>query len=122
MTDTHGLSTATLEQIFQILSRFPKVESAILFGSRAKGVHRRGSDIDLALVGSDLDLRELGRIADAFYESSLPYEFSLIQYNADTDPSVAAHVKRVGKVLYARQPTSEGPASVALDGAALREV
>jgi predicted nucleotidyltransferase len=33
------------------------VEKAVLFGSRAKGTHKRSSDIDLALASNNLDRR-----------------------------------------------------------------
>jgi len=32
----------------------------------------------------------------------LPYRFSLIQFDATTDAEVAAHIARVGVVLFAR--------------------
>lgn len=102
----HGLSTATLAEIARVLSAFPEVERAILFGSRAKGVQRAGSDIDLALVGPDLDWRLLGRIEDAFDSSALPYRFSLLHRNADTPAEVGAHIARVGFEIYAARDAS----------------
>jgi uncharacterized protein len=96
----YGLSEDTLAKISDVLARFPEVERAILFGSRAKGTYREGSDIDLALVGAALDWRLLGRIEDAFDASSLPYRFSLLPHNADTDVEVAAHIARVGREIY----------------------
>ncbi|HEY8900757.1 MAG TPA: nucleotidyltransferase domain-containing protein [Chthoniobacterales bacterium] len=98
----HGLTELTVQRINEVLSRFPEVESAVLFGSRAKGVHRRGSDVDLALRGNDLDWRLPGRIDDALDEMLLPYRFSLILWNDRTDPEVDAHIRRVGVPLYRR--------------------
>ena len=60
-----GLSEKTVEQISGVLARFRGVEGALLFGSRAKGTYRHGSDIDLALVGASLDWRTVGKIYDA---------------------------------------------------------
>lgn len=60
----HGLSDATLLRITETLARFPAVERAVLFGSRAKGTHKLGSDIDLALYGETLDWRTVGRLLD----------------------------------------------------------
>ncbi|MBC8039849.1 MAG: nucleotidyltransferase domain-containing protein [Opitutaceae bacterium] len=103
----YGLSEDTRTQISCVLARFPEVERATLFGSRAKGSHRAGSDIDLALVGTALDWRMLGRIEDAFDVSSLPYRFSLLHHNAGTDPEVAAHIARVGREIYVAERTLE---------------
>ena len=75
----------------------------MLFGSRAKGTYQRGSDIDLALVGDNLDWRTVGRIDSALDDLPLPYRFSLIVFGQRTDPDVAAHIRRVGIPLFERE-------------------
>lgn len=102
MTATHGLSDKTVTGISQVLGRFSDVKKAVLFGSRAKGTHKNGSDIDLALVGDKLDWRALGRIDSALDDLSLPYCFSLIIFDDRTDTEVAAHIRRVGIPLFER--------------------
>jgi hypothetical protein len=92
----HGLSDKTVAQIGNVLARFPEVEEAVLFGSRAKGTHKLGSDIDLALGGDKLDWRTIGRIDSALDDLPLPYCFSLIIFSERTDGEVAAHIRRVG--------------------------
>ena len=47
----HGLPSQTVEKIHTVFSRFPAIEKAVLYGSRAKGTHKTGSDIDLTLYG-----------------------------------------------------------------------
>ena len=103
---SHGLSTATLEKVRTVLERFPEVERAVLFGSRAKGSHKPGSDIDLALEGTALDWRIAGRIYEALDDLLLPYSFSLIIHDQATDPEVAAQIARVGISIFERQLTS----------------
>jgi len=100
---SHGLSAATLEKVRAVLERFPEVERAVLFGSRAKGSHKPGSDIDLALQGTALDWRIVGRIYEALDDLLLPYSFSLIIHDQATDPEVAAHIARVGIPIFERQ-------------------
>jgi predicted nucleotidyltransferase len=100
MTAKHGLTDKTLAQIAGVLARFAAVETAILFGSRAKGTHKPGSDIDLALTGDQLDWRTIGRIDSSLDDLALPYTFSLIMFNNQTDPEVAAHIRRVGILLF----------------------
>jgi predicted nucleotidyltransferase len=102
MTATHGLTDKTLNQIAGVLVRFSDVEKAVLFGSRAKGTHKSGSDIDLALVGDKLNWRTVGRIDSALDDLPLPYCFSLIIFSDKTDAEVAAHIQRVGIPLFER--------------------
>ena len=105
MSAPHGLNERTVAQIQEVLARFSQVENAVLFGSRAKGVQKPGSDIDLALSGGNLDWRVLGRIEDALDDLLLPYTFSLLHHHEQTDPEVAAHIARVGLPFYRRKAT-----------------
>lgn len=102
---THGLSPSVLERIRGVLTDFPEVNQAFLFGSRAKQSHKLGSDIDLALVGEALDWRVVGRLYDALDDLLLPYGFSLVVYDKQTDPDVAGHIRRVGVPIFARSET-----------------
>lgn len=104
MTPPPSLSPKTVEQIAGVLALFPEVEKAVLFGSRAKGTQKPGSDIDLSLMGEALDWRLIGKIYDALDDLLLPYRFSLILLDRETDPDVAAHIARVGITLFQREP------------------
>jgi predicted nucleotidyltransferase len=48
MKNSFGLLDRDMEAIAAVLSQEPRVEKAIIFGSRAKGNFRNGSDVDLA--------------------------------------------------------------------------
>lgn len=109
MKPKYGLTDRVVSQTAGVLERFPAVEKAVLFGSRAKGVHKRGSDIDLALRGIGLTWRVLGKIEDELDDLLLPYKFSLIIYNEKTDPAVAAHIQRVGCTFYEKRPVPVAP-------------
>lgn len=102
ITAAHGLSDATVEKITTVFAGFPEVRQAILFGSRAKGSFRPGSDIDLALVGPDIDWRVIGRIEMALDDLLIPYSFSLIELSEKTDAAIVAHIERVGQPFYQR--------------------
>jgi predicted nucleotidyltransferase len=109
MKPRHGLPESRVQQIAEVLARFPEVEKAVLFGSRAKATHKPGSDIDLALVGAALDWRLVGRIYDALDDLLLPYRFSLIVHDAGTDPEVAEHINRVGIPVFHRERVHAEP-------------
>jgi len=99
----HGLSECTVARIRGVFARFPAIESAILYGSRAKGNFKPGSDIDLALCGTGLDADTHARIADALDELLLPYTIDLALY-ADIDHApLREHIDRVGVLFYARE-------------------
>ena len=98
----YGLSEKSLAMVRGILSACPAVEAAILYGSRAKGTHRPGSDIDLTLVGTALNQDFLAQLSRAFDESSLPYMVDLSIKAQIDNPSLLDHIDRVGVVLFER--------------------
>ncbi len=108
----YGLPDAAIQKICAVLSRYPQVERAILYGSRAKNNYRNGSDIDLTLRGGvDLTLKVLYNILDDLDELLLPYTIDLSIFAAIDDPDVIEHIQRVGVTFYARDKVA--PASVA---------
>jgi len=96
----YGLNQSDITNIISVLQQNDKITKIILFGSRAKGNFKAGSDIDLALIGLDLKLND---IIDAFIEIenlNLPYKFDLIIYNRIQENALIEHIDRVGIVLY----------------------
>jgi predicted nucleotidyltransferase len=100
-----GLSDATLATVQAILASCPAVETAIVYGSRAKGNFSTGSDIDLTLVGAALTQEMLSHLVGQFEESNLPYQVDLSILRDIDNPSLREHVERVGKVIYQRTET-----------------
>ena len=97
-----GLSDQTLAVIRQILADYSAVKKAILYGSRAKGNYRKGSDIGLTLIGDGLDHRILGEIAGRLEESPIPYQVDLSLWEQIDNQNLLDHIERVGVVFYDR--------------------
>jgi uncharacterized protein len=96
----HGLSENTIERLLGVLAHYHEVEKAVLYGSRAKGTHRPGSDIDLTLCGGGLDHTLLSRIDNELDDLLLPYRIDLSLMSSLNHPSLIDHIRRVGVVLY----------------------
>jgi len=45
----YGLSDRTLNTLGALFRKYPGIEGVTLYGSRAKGTYRNGSDIDITL-------------------------------------------------------------------------
>lgn len=93
---TFGFSPEQLEKIRNIFCNYRQIEQVILFGSRAKGTQREGSDIDLALKGRALDSRLLAHIALDYEALYLPWKLDVILYDTIENPDLKDHVDRVG--------------------------
>lgn len=97
-----GLPDQTLATIRGILAEYPEVEVATIYGSRAMGTHRPGSDIDLTLIGVRLTERHLSEIAGRLDESDIPYLVDLSLRQSIQNPNLLAHIDRVGAAFYTR--------------------
>ena len=103
MSVNHGLPLQTVEQIRSTLGRFPEIEQATLYGSRALGRHRPGSDINLSLSGSALSGTVLARVDTALDELLLPWRFDLSIREQLRSPELIDHIEGVGVSFYQRQ-------------------
>lgn len=107
--DCWGLSVSSWAQICAVLSRYPEIQQALLYGSRAKGSHQPGSDIDLCLQGALSD-SDLLRLLNALDDLLLPYTLDICRFEAldpAADASLIAHIQRVGQVFYAGSQTNQ---------------
>jgi len=101
---THGLSIETVAAIHGVLANCPAVEKAVLYGSRAKGNFKPGSDIDLALHGDNLTDMQMADIADQLDDLLLPYTIDLLLFATLNHPELREHIQRVGIAFYERAP------------------
>jgi|JI8StandDraft_1071087.scaffolds.fasta_scaffold260428_1 predicted nucleotidyltransferase len=100
-TSNFGLSANAIEWITRVLKVFPEVEEAIIFGSRAKGTEKPGSDIDIAIKGNLDDYRLTERLRLMLQEGLyLPYFFDIVDYEKIENPALKEHIDRVGKLFY----------------------
>ncbi len=95
-----GLRPEQRRAIYEVLRRFPEVREATIYGSRAMGTYRPGSDIDLTLLGA-ISLKTLNQIALALDDLLLPVDIDLCIFHEIENPRLREHIQRVGKLFYA---------------------
>ncbi len=88
------------ERIRAVLARHPSVTRAVLFGSRAKGNFREGSDIDLALEGEDLGGREVADIRSELDDETIAHLVDLVLKKTIKHRELLEHIERVGMTFY----------------------
>ncbi len=91
-----GLPQKTIASLNQVFVQHPNIKEVILYGSRAKGNFRDGSDIDLTLKGEKLDMNTLLKIENQIEELLLPYKIDLSIYHQIENPDLVEHIDRVG--------------------------
>ena len=116
MTTRFGLSQGVIDGIRSVLSRHPSVRRAVLYGSRAKGNYRQGSDIDLTLCeeqGQTISSREVALILDEIDDLLLPYTLDLSVFEQLGNAELRAHIERVGQIFYERADGKGGEGTLA---------
>ncbi|MCK5130995.1 MAG: nucleotidyltransferase domain-containing protein [Candidatus Sabulitectum sp.] len=96
----YGLSGDTIDSIRKVFQSFTELEEVVLYGSRAMGNYKKGSDIDIALKGQELDLHFLNRISLGLDDLMLPYTFDISIYRHIDSEELLDHIRRRGIVLY----------------------
>jgi predicted nucleotidyltransferase len=94
-----GLQQKHIDAINNCFAQSIHIEQVILYGSRAKGNYKNGSDIDLTIVG-DLGYAELRQLESQLDDLLLPYKIDLSLKHNITNPDLTEHIERVGKIFY----------------------
>jgi predicted nucleotidyltransferase len=95
-----GLKETTIKRIQSVFSKYSQIEKAVIYGSRAKGNYRNGSDIDISFFGEKLSQSIIFKIEDNLDDLYLPYSFDLSIFDNIDNPKFKEHIERVGKVFY----------------------
>lgn len=98
----YGLKDDVLESIINVFTKNFKIKKVLLYGSRAKGNYKNGSDIDLTLIGKDIDILELNNILLELDELYLPYSFDISIFEKIENKELIDHINRVGITIYER--------------------
>jgi len=99
---SYGLSPELLGRLKVLFSTFPEVESVILYGSRAKGTHRAGSDVDITITGDAVSNAVVARIECEIDDLLTPYTFDISAFSHIDNPRLLSHIVRVGVMIYQR--------------------
>lgn len=95
-----GLSDTVIQELHDVFRRYANIEKVLIFGSRSKGDYRAGSDIDLAVIGKDIDYSVLLDIQCDIEDLELLYSIDLLDYQKKKGTPIGDHIDRVGQVFY----------------------
>lgn len=98
-----GLTKEDMVFIVSAIGQFNEIKKAVIFGSRAKGNYKPGSDVDIAIFGDGITFDTLSRLhAILEEESPMPYFFDIVDYSHLTHTELKEHIERVGITIFER--------------------
>lgn len=97
-----GISENVMSEIKSVISNFPEVEKAVLFGSRAKGNFYEGSDVDIAVFGVNLNFEQTLDLSIELDTLGLLQAIDLVHFEKIKEAELKSHIERVGIKIYDR--------------------
>lgn len=100
---TFGLTDRALGSLRGLFSTYMPIERAIVYGSRATGNFRHGSDIDITIDAPSMDFDDFLRLCTAVDDLMLPWHVDISLLSHIDNPDLLAHIARVGKPLWIKK-------------------
>ncbi len=97
-----GLPDKTIHVINDIFAKYPGIEKVLIYGSRARGDYKNGSDIDLTIIG-DISFNDEIHISGLIDDLPIPYMCDLSILKDIKNENLVEHIERVGQVFYERE-------------------
>ena len=100
MVNNFGLPERTINELIEFFESKPEIEKVVIYGSRAKGSYKNGSDIDFAIWSDKGTIAEILLELD---ELPTPYMFDVTNYKTLTHEGMKTSIDRDGKIFYLRK-------------------
>jgi predicted nucleotidyltransferase len=97
-----GIYPKSYYEIKKSIEECSSIDEVIIYGSRAKGTPKEGSDIDLTLKGNVTN-EDFNKLWQKLDDSYIPYKFDISIYSDLKSENLIEHINRVGKIFYKRK-------------------
>ena len=87
-----GLTGRDMKTLFNIFEKYPVVKKIFIYGSRATGNYKQGSDIDLAIMNACKEELFICKMKCEIEESSIPFAVDIANYNAIKHCELKDHI------------------------------
>lgn len=96
-----GISPKSYQLLLNTLAGFKEIEKAGIYGSRALGNYKNGSDIDLVVYGKNISQETILKLrVQLEQELPIPYFFDVTHYESISNQELKNHIDRFGQILY----------------------
>jgi predicted nucleotidyltransferase len=96
-----GLTENDIDTIISVLASNENIESAKIFGSRAKGTYKPGSDVDISICGSKITYEDVIKVSTVLNEETcLPYRLDVLDFSSIKNDELLKHIIKYGVIIY----------------------
>lgn len=101
MNNPYGISDKSYNLLLETIASLPGIEKAVIFGSRAMGNYKKGSDIDIAIFGKDINFDNLFRLQTILNQQlPIPYHVDVVHFNTIESKELQDHITDNGIKIY----------------------
>jgi len=98
-----GLSQKSIDLMTEVFAQWQEIDKVCVFGSRAMGNYKKGSDVDLVVYGLRVTDEIINRIRVQLNEElPLPYYYDVLHYESLKNEDLKNHIDTFGKAFYVR--------------------
>ncbi|MBN1819627.1 MAG: nucleotidyltransferase domain-containing protein [Prolixibacteraceae bacterium] len=99
----YGIPEKSYQLILLALEKIQEIESASIYGSRAIGNYKDGSDIDLVVYGENINNQILLRLkTELEHKQPIPYFFDVTHYDTLENTELKKHIDTYAKIIFQR--------------------
>lgn len=96
-----GIPPKSMGLLIRALMEKQEIEKASVFGSRAMGNYKNGSDVDVVIYGSFITDEIVNQLSITLNEKlPIPYYFDIVHYDALKHEGLKKHIDDFGMVFY----------------------
>jgi uncharacterized protein len=95
-----GLRDKDIDALRRTFHHFSFVREVRVFGSRARGIARRSSDLDLAISSPEATPTDWAELCDALENTPIIYELDIVRSEQVANKGLKAKIEREGVTIY----------------------
>lgn len=95
-----GIKDKYLDELHDIFSQISGINRVVLYGSRARGDFKAGSDLDICLFGASISNSDVSLLLSKLYYSNIPYFFDVAVWDRIKNKAFADNIRRDGVEIY----------------------
>ncbi|ENK1244263.1 nucleotidyltransferase domain-containing protein [Clostridium botulinum] len=98
-----GISLQLFEEIRNSILKNPKINKAVIFGSRARGDYKKTSDIDICIYGKDIQNMDINLLEDSLNEINTPLDFDIVYFDKISKEALKINIEKDGILIYVKK-------------------
>jgi uncharacterized protein len=99
-----GLSARLHDDFDRVFAQYPEIRRVLIFGSRAKGTFRDGSDIDLAVFAPEMNGSRFARLWSDIDDLPIVFKVDLLHWDRLANDRLKQKIPAEGQIFYPKDP------------------